>query len=1711
MTGAGDSAGCDPLDVYGDSNTVYADYVYSSGGIALYMDGANFNSVSYSTIASVSDGGEDYPALDLDAGSSSNTVSRSYIFDAADNDVQLQANSNENVVSQCQIYGLADYSAGVWFNGVSYDTVAASVITENGAHATDIDIDVGSSFNLVELSTLAAPSGQGYFTEGNAQANSLVLSEVSAGGPDGAAVQLTNDAGTTLTGDFVDDTGALDGVDVNAGAGDSVALSTVVAGLSATAASNVTQSSGVVLSGDYFQASRGVWVQGSTATVLSANTIVALGGGDSAVLGTDGNVGLTISSNVIRGTPQARGIWIGNYDAGGNAGPIVISSNVIGGAEQGIEVGSNSATAQIWITSNVVVSLAAAGQNDFGIYLYDLPGGATVQNNSILLRAPGNLGAAFVDYGLYVADSTGVVFSADRVNNPGMITGGSYSALYFTDAHNTEVYYDDVFSSGTGLTNHSLVRAQNGSSGLRIRNSVFASSVTVSGSSQTLSVDAGSEGGFLANYNDWFSSNTLAFQWGASEYGTLAAWRAGASQDAGSISGNPLWWSTVAGAEDFHPMSTQGRWSPSAQAFVDDAANSPTIDAADPTDPVGGEVAPNGGRANQGSYGGTAEASRSEGTFAGCVATKFVAQGGGYDAATITGGLAALYASVGGVLPGPSCVIIKDGATYPEQVTVANFVNNGSSITIKPDPGTGLTPSVDPPAGTAAFLIANASVTVSGIDIVPTHAISYGVFISSTYVQLSGVNVQDAGGRITSAGIMTSSWTTVSYASVTVGGASATGFWLPGSTMTTVSYSSAAADGASGYALWLDGASSNTIASFLASNPPGNAAYLDAGSDYNTISRSTMASDSSSSYALWLLGASYNTITQSYVFNPAYRTAVLDTGSTFDTISGSTISSSVSNYAVLYLNGASSVTVTGSLIVNTGGPGAYLNNSYYSTISQSTMTVGASCAGYSALTFRAGASWNTASGDVVVSNGYCDAAFFQQAANDNVITQSTLTSVSGGLPAIYLDGVSSNTVSSSYIQGSTAVYVQASTGTVIGGSALAATSAAGIALELDQGSVNLTLSSSVLTAAAGGAGVYLSGDNGGWIVLSTNTISGAGYGVYAATQTAGTRLWIASNTIVPAVTGANNTYGLYFDGLVSGATVENNAIVYRTPGSMSPYASDALYAKSASGLQIDHNRIDEPGLITGGSFVAADFVATKNTEFKFNDVNSTGTGLTNAYMLEATNGSGLVVKDNVVLSSLTVSGSSATVVVDAASEPGFASDYNDYFSSNAALAFQWGAGAGSGVQGLANWRTKSGGDADSISANPLWYNAGAGAEDFHPLSVVGRFLMGGGGPVTDGAQSPTIDAGDPSEGVGLEPSPNGGTANQGSYGLTAQASESAQTPTSLALVAVGSSSATVSFGAVGANGYVVQASTVAGFSDVLYSSDTTTGAIVLAPQGLDPNTTYYLRAGALWGTTTIYAPTVLSTATLAPLVAGTTVYRINVTSMVVNWIPLTLSPPSSTSAEGYTLQISSMPSFIPLWTTPSSSTPNVLLSTLTATGLTGGVTYYFRVGSINWNGVPDFQTYVSTLMPVQLGVMTTSTTIPIAATQAMGATVVISTSVTLTNTGNVSETYSLRATTTTAGSKWSIGASPWQDRYSAWAVVNSTAPGTTDFSASAQLGDAYTSCSPANFTMGNSDGVQVPAGATRLIWVKVAMPLTTSDAALSQQNISVTAQAVKDP
>ncbi len=1055
----------------------------------------------------------------------------------------------------------------------------------------------------------------------------------------------------------------------------------------------------------------------------------------------------------------------------------------------------------------------------------------------------------------------------------------------------------------------------------------------------------------------------------------------------------------------------------------------------------------------------------------GCGTGYDVAKDGSMDFVTISAALGALSPS----LTSNACVVIRDTQTYSEQVTVQGFTNNGYLLKIMSDPSfVSSAPVVNPPVGsTAAFQVANDSVTLQNITIITTNTVAYGVWASSAYVTLSSVNV-DGGASLWDTGVALSSHSAVSYSSLTVRG-DATGLDIRDATLSSVSHStiSVAVASVSGRALNLLRASSNTVTqSRITAVGNATAAYLDSGSTYNTISYSTVTA---ALLAARLVSASSNTVTRSYV-QGGINNAVLLSAAVSNELSLSTFATS---------GGASVAAVNVS--VNSIG------NRLVDIVALSQLGQGVS--------FNSTARSNTLTRGMI--SGGSRGLVLDTSARANTISQSTITSP--GSIALYLGATSSNTVSGSYVQGSTAVYISGSTGTVINASVLVATGAAGHGVWLDGGAVNLSLSSNTISGGSRGMGVYLAESNGGLINLSTNTVSGARIAVYVATQTAGTAVWITSNTILPNVDTSTETVGLYLNGLVSGATIQNNGIYFRTSGAAS--AANGIAARSASGLVIDHNRVSNPGMVTSGVYRGVVLAGVSGVTFEFNDLHAVAPTLNNVFLLRARSAtSGLRLRNNIFSADFAAPvGSSATLVVDADSQTGFASDYNDFYSANSLNTALWG---GAGYSLVGGWTAASGQDANSIASDPLFYDPSAGVEDFHPKSQKGRYAPASQSFVADSLTSPTIDAADPAESVGQEPAPNGSRANQGSYGQTDQASKSAPAPSNPLISAVYLSSITLAYGTVASDGYLAEASTAANFTGVVFSSATTNPSLAaLSPQNLDPNTTYYLRVAAIYGANYTYAAQTPSSSTLASPAANAAVAGVFLTSITVNWTALPYSPPdaSSKTAEGYVLQVSSRADFEPLWTT--SATPNVGLSTLTASNLTGGVTYYFRVGTLNWNSAANYATAVSTLLPVQLGVYLSTHVLTLPGLTNLNSTVLISTSIVITNTGNVTETYKLRTTTATPGSPWYVGTTQGVDRFVAYAVMNSTAPSSNDFAGDDKLADPYSTSTVNAFSMGNENGVAVPAGQTRLLWFKLSTPVVTSTGATQQIQIDATAEA----
>ena len=178
------------------------------------------------------------------------------------------------------------------------------------------------------------------------------------------------------------------------------------------------------------------------------------------------------------------------------------------------------------------------------------------------------------------------------------------------------------------------------------------------------------------------------------------------------------------------------------------------------------------------------------------------------------------------------------------------------------------------------------------------------------------------------------------------------------------------------------------------------------------------------------------------------------------------------------------------------------------------------------------------------------------------------------------------------------------------------------------------------------------------------------------------------------------------------------------------------------------------------------------------------------------------------------------------------------------------------------------------------------------------------------------------------------------------------------ILAVSSNTITAGWGLVtGATSYTLAASTNSANPPAPVWASSTTVKSSATVAGLYPNTTYYLFADACGPSCSGYTA-LGSTSTLTLALTGPQIYQVGDTSITVNWQALSGSP-SSATAEGYELDLSTASNFT--GTLYSSSTTNVALSTLTVTGLTGGATYYLRVGGINWDNVGNYTNLGSTI------------------------------------------------------------------------------------------------------------------------------------------------------
>ncbi|MBI4802296.1 MAG: hypothetical protein HY796_07205 [Elusimicrobia bacterium] len=132
---------------------------------------------------------------------------------------------------------------------------------------------------------------------------------------------------------------------------------------------------------------------------------------------------------------------------------------------------------------------------------------------------------------------------------------------------------------------------------------------------------------------------------------------------------------------------------------------------------------------------------------------------------------------------------------------------------------------------------------------------------------------------------------------------------------------------------------------------------------------------------------------------------------------------------------------------------------------------------------------------------------------------------------------------------------------------------------------------------------------------------------------------------------------------------------------------------------------------------------------------------------------------------------------------------------------------------------------------------------------------------------------------------------------------------------------------------------------------------------------------------------------------------------------------------------------------------------------------------------------------------------------ALNASSVAVSSLTVTNTGDVTETFYIRAATNTAGSPWTVSADSANgfNKLALRGGFHPSQPGDSQFGAEDVINEtsqvSQTEAGGGRYTInGDETGVDVPAGAKRALWLRFTMPLETSTTDQQQVKVTVAAQ-----
>jgi hypothetical protein len=1188
----------------------YSTVTVNGNGDGVYLNGASNSSVLFS---SVTNSGTVAYALDLNAssgivvtrgyffglegmrltGSNLNTIAQSTVSSPDGTDIALLINAgSSNTISQCYIWDTNQGYGAFIQGGASNNTIQQSTIVTHGTGNAALYI-TGSSSNTVTQSYISDPVGDAASLQAGASLNTISRSTMSSNAVGKAALLLSGVSSNTISGDLIVNSPGSGAIIQGGSIGNSVQNSTITGGVSVNAANGtllmsdiiggalsifsgatgntvfkstvtglttIQQAATTTIANSYLTGSHAAIVSGSTGTVIVGSVLVPTGG--AGVWVQSGGSGLIMSSDTVLMNGGNRAIQIDQFFGG----LVAISSNTLNFTSVGIPgvgIGTMTAGSSVWISSNIFLpDLATGGGSNTALSFDGLTTGATVQYNSFYYRTSG--GAAINSYDtIFAVSSPGLSIHHNRVSQNAQITNGNFAAIVLVGSPNSGIKYNDLYASAPAAVNPAaLLVISTGSTGVQVMDNVFYAGLA-GNTTASIYVDALSQSGFYANYNDYF--NGALGSPSAICAGTRVplghAWScAGPILDGNSISSDPLWFNTAVGLEDFHPKSIQGRWSPPNGFFTPDASNSLTIDSGDPNDDYSLENAVfNGGRVNMGSYGDTVEASESAAAsgYTGCTFTAKVGAGQKY------GSIGAAVAALPGTLTGPSCVVVEDGASYSESVVVANIVNAGFPIDIFPDPATGLTPTVSPPASSfAAFVVQNASVNIQGFSITAAPGVLYGVYASSANIQLSSITVRDFAGNLTTAGISLGNGDTLLLSTVAVGGASTYGVILLNGVDRVIS-SSITANGINAFALQIV-SSSNTVSSAVMNAPNGFAIVVSSAGNHNNIADSTATT--AGGFDLDTMGSS-NTFVRTAFLAPGAGGVIFDVNSTSTTLDQCTVNVSYPGVGAVQVMSSGNA-IRRSFVNGNGGGGVWLGSGGLADNNLVTLTTITVSGAYTAVNILNGSSSNTVNqsmiaslaggvgmlitgsgttGNLVVGSTITSAlgtgVFISGSASGNEVLQSSITS-SGNNALTIQSGAQYNVIEQSTMtgnSGSVAVYITNASSNVVDHSVVKSIATA---FQISFGQNNVVSFSSITTnSASNGSSAYTDSNGASNSVVNSGLSGGAGWAVQI------------GQSQYPTISLSTMTNGASFSGQVAvevdqstGATLTSDYVTTQSTG-----------------------------------------------------------------------------------------------------------------------------------------------------------------------------------------------------------------------------------------------------------------------------------------------------------------------------------------------------------------------------------------------------------------------------------------------------------------------------------------------------------------------------------------------------------------------------------